>query len=146
MRAVIQRITQGSVSVNQRLIADLIGPGLLIFLGIGKQDNEGIAIQLAKKISNLRIFSDENGKMNLSILDVKGKSIVVSQFTLFADTKRGNRPSFTEAGEPEIAKYLFDFFAENLESLGVPTQQGEFAADMQVSLTNDGPVTIWIEI
>ncbi len=146
MRAVIQRITQGSVSVNQRLIADLIGPGLLIFLGIGKQDNEGIAIQLAKKISNLRIFSDENGKMNLSILDVKGKSIVVSQFTLFADTKRGNRPSFTEAGEPEIAKYLFDFFAKNLESLGVPTQQGEFAADMQVSLTNDGPVTIWIEI
>lgn len=146
MRAVIQRITQGSVSVNQRLIADLIGPGYLIFLGIGKQDNEGIAIQLAKKISNLRIFSDENGKMNLSILDVKGKSIVVSQFTLFADTKRGNRPSFTEAGEPEIAKYLFDFFAKNLESLGVPTQQGEFAADMQVSLTNDGPVTIWIEI
>ncbi len=146
MRAVVQRITQGSVSVNQRLIADLIGPGLLIFLGIGKQDNEKIAIQLAKKISNLRIFSDENGKMNLSILDVNGKSIVVSQFTLFADTKRGNRPSFTEAGEPDNAKYLFDFFAKNLESLGVPTQQGEFAADMQVSLTNDGPVTIWIEI
>lgn len=146
MRAVLQRITQGSVQVDQRLIADQIGPGLLIFLGIGKNDNEEIAIQLAKKISNLRIFSDENGKMNLSIRDVEGKSIVVSQFTLFADTKRGNRPSFTEAGEPEKAKFLVDYFAKYLEYLGVPTQQGEFAADMKVSLTNDGPVTIWIEI
>jgi D-tyrosyl-tRNA(Tyr) deacylase len=146
MRAVLQRITQGSVQVDQRLIADQIGPGLLIFLGIGKKDNEEIAIQLAKKISNLRIFSDENGKMNLSIRDVEGKSIVVSQFTLFADTKRGNRPSFTEAGEPEKAKFLVDYFAKYLEYLGVPTQQGEFAADMQVSLKNDGPVTIWIEI
>jgi D-tyrosyl-tRNA(Tyr) deacylase len=146
MRAVIQRITQGSVHVNQHLVAYQNGPGLLILLGIGKKDNEEIAIQLAKKISNLRIFSDENGKMNLSIKDVKGKSIVVSQFTLFADTKRGNRPSFIEAGEPEKANFLVDFFVKYLESLGVPTQQGEFAADMQVSLTNDGPVTIWIEV
>jgi D-tyrosyl-tRNA(Tyr) deacylase len=146
MRAVIQRITQGSVQVNQHLIADQNSPGLLIFLGIGTKDNEEIAIQLARKISNLRIFSDENGKMNLSIRDIQGKSIVVSQFTLFADTKRGNRPSFIEAGDPEKANFLVNFFANYLESLGVPTQQGEFAADMQVSLTNDGPVTIWIEI
>jgi len=145
MRAVIQRISQGSVSVNQRLIAGQVGAGLLIFLGIGKNDSEETAIQLSRKIANLRIFSDDNGKMNLSILDIKGKSIVVSQFTLFADTKRGNRPSFTEAGDPEKAKLLVNLFARNLETLGIPTQQGEFAADMQVSLTNDGPVTIWIE-
>ncbi|MBW6474552.1 MAG: D-tyrosyl-tRNA(Tyr) deacylase, partial [Anaerolineaceae bacterium] len=98
-----------------------------------------------KKIANLRIFGDEDGKMNLSILDLKGQAIVVSQFTLYADTKKGNRPSFINAANPEKADQLVNYFADQLRSFGIPTQQGEFAAHMMVSLVNDGPVTIWIE-
>jgi D-tyrosyl-tRNA(Tyr) deacylase len=132
--------------VEQKTIAEQNGLGLMIFLGIGKNDEENTALQMAKKIANLRIFADDQGKMNLSILDIHGSAIVVSQFTLFADTKRGNRPSFIESCEPEKAKYLVDFFAQKLQTMGIQTQQGEFAADMQVSIINDGPVTIWMEM
>lgn len=145
MRALIQRISQGSVSVDHELVAGEIGIGLMIFLGIGQDDSQPKAEQLAKKIANLRIFGDEEGKMNLSIRDVSGQVIVVSQFTLYADTKKGNRPSFISAASPEKADHLVDYFADQLRSHGVPVQQGVFAAHMMVSLVNDGPVTIWIE-
>ena len=145
MRALIQRINNGSVSVDQRIVAGEIGSGLMIFLGVGHEDNQEKAVLLAKKIANLRIFGDENGKMNLSILDIQGQAIVVSQFTLYADTKKGNRPSFINAANPEKADQLVNYFADQLRSFGIPTQQGEFAAHMTVSLVNDGPVTIWIE-
>lgn len=145
MRALIQRISKGSVSVDQRIVADEVGIGLMIFLGVGHEDNQEKARILAKKISNLRIFGDHEGKMNLSIQDIQGQAIVVSQFTLYADTKKGNRPSFIDAANPEKADQLVNYFADQLRSFGIPTQQGEFAAHMMVSLVNDGPVTIWIE-
>ncbi len=146
MRALIQRINKGSVTVDQRIVADEIGFGLMIFLGVGHEDNQEKARVLAKKIANLRIFGDEDGKMNLSVLDLKGQAIVVSQFTLYADTKKGNRPSFINAANPEKADELVNYFADQLRLFGIPTQQGEFAAHMMVSLVNDGPVTIWLEI
>lgn len=145
MRALIQRISHGSVSVNHKIIAGEIGTGLMIFLGVGHEDSHEKADHLAKKIANLRIFGDAEEKMNLSILDVHGQAIVVSQFTLYADTKKGNRPSFIKAASPDIADELVNYFADQLRSYGIPTQQGEFAAHMMVSLVNDGPVTIWIE-
>ena len=144
MRAVIQRVNHGRVTVTNKVIAD-IGKGLVILLGVGPEDNESNADALAKKIAQLRIMEDEQGKMNLSILDTQGAAIVVSQFTLFADTRKGNRPSFINAAPPELASPLVDYFVEQLRSLGVPTQTGEFGAHMQVELENDGPVTIWIE-
>jgi len=145
MRVLIQRISKGSVTVDQRIVADEVGIGLMIFLGVGHEDNQEKARILAKKIANLRIFGDEDGKMNRSILDLKGQAIVVSQFTLYADTKKGNRPSFIDAANPDKADQLVNYFADQLRSFGIPTQQGEFAAHMVVSLVNDGPVTIWIE-
>jgi D-tyrosyl-tRNA(Tyr) deacylase len=145
MRVLIQRISKDSVTVDQRIVADEVGVGLMIFLGVGHEDNQEKARILAKKIANLRIFGDEDGKMNRSILDLKGQTIVVSQFTLYADTKKGNRPSFINAANPEKADQLVNYFADQLRSFGIPTQQGEFAAHMMVSLVNDGPVTIWIE-
>lgn len=145
MRALIQRISKGSVKVDDRLVAKEIGFGLMIFLGVGHEDTQENADQLAKKIANLRIFGDQEGKMNLSIQDIKGEAIVVSQFTLYADTKKGNRPSFVKAAEPGKANQLVDYFADQLRSYGISTQQGEFAADMKVALINDGPVTIWLE-
>lgn len=145
MRALIQRINKGSVSVDQRTVAEEIEIGLMIFLGVGHEDNQDKADLLAKKIAHLRIFGDEDGKMNLSILDIKGQAIVVSQFTLYADTKKGNRPSFIKAANPEKADQMVNYFADQLRSFGIPTQQGEFGEHMLVSLVNDGPVTIWIE-
>lgn len=145
MRALVQRISKGSVEVDNRVIAKEIGDGLMIFLGVGHEDNQKNAELMAKKIANLRIFGDEEGKMNLSIRDINGQAIVVSQFTLYADTRKGNRPSFINAAEPISANNLVDYFSVQLRSYGIPTQQGEFAANMKVSLTNDGPVTIWLE-
>lgn len=145
MRALIQRISNGSVIVDNRTVAKEINDGLMIFLGVGHHDDTKNADSMAKKIANLRIFGDQEGKMNLSILDIKGDAIVVSQFTLYADTRKGNRPSFINAAHPEIANKLVDYFSKQLQSYGIPTQQGEFAAHMKVSLVNDGPVTIWIE-
>ncbi len=145
MRALIQRISHGSVSVNNENVAGEIGTGLMIFLGVGHEDSQEKAKQLAKKIANLRIFADEEGKMNLSIQDFSGQAIVVSQFTLYADTRKGNRPSFINAANPDKADQLVNYFADQLKSFGIPVQQGVFAAHMMVSLVNDGPVTIWIE-
>lgn len=145
MRAVVQRVRHGKVSVDRRIVAE-IGNGLVILLGIGPGDDEEKARTLARKISMLRIFADEEGKMNRSCIDIGGHAIVVSQFTLYADTRRGNRPSFIEAAPPDLARPLCDRFAQLLSQAGVPSQQGEFGADMQVLIENDGPVTILFEI
>ncbi len=145
MRAVVQRVTQGKVSVAGRSIAE-IGAGLVILLGIGPNDDEEKARNLARKIALLRIFADAEGKMNRSCIDIGGQAIVVSQFTLYADTRRGNRPSFIDAAPPDLARPLCDRFAQLLSEAGIPTQQGEFGADMQVQIENDGPVTILFEM
>lgn len=145
MRAVIQRVARGRVSVSERTTAD-IGPGLVILLGIGPQDGEEQACYLARKIALLRIFEDQAGKINLSVQDIGGEAIVVSQFTLYADTRKGNRPSFVNAAPPEIASPLVDRFVDLLRSEhNIPTQTGEFGAHMVVEITNDGPVTIWLD-
>lgn len=144
MRLLIQRVSQASVTVNEETISK-IGKGLLILLGIGHGDSEEQAAFLAEKTANLRIFEDEQGKTNLSILDIKGEAIVVSQFTLYADTRKGRRPSFVDAAQPEIAEPLVNRFAELLRGHHVPTQAGKFGANMQVEIHNDGPLTIWLE-
>lgn len=144
MRALVQRVSQGRVSVEGKPVSE-IGPGLVILLGVGHGDTEAQAIYLADKIANLRIFEDEQGKVNLSVLDVKGEAIVVSQFTLYADTRKGRRPSFIDAALPEVASPLVERFAEFLGQQGVPTQKGIFGAHMQVEIFNNGPVTIWLE-
>jgi D-tyrosyl-tRNA(Tyr) deacylase len=145
MRAIIQRVQHSSVIIEEKKIAE-IAHGLVILLGVGPGDDEHIASLLARKIATLRIFSDAQGKMNLSVLDVKGSAIVVSQFTLYADTRKGHRPSFTDAALPALASPLVDHFTGVLNELGVPTQAGEFGAHMLVNIANDGPVTIWMEI
>lgn len=144
MRLIIQRVSHASVTVEQQTISK-IGKGLLILLGVGHGDGEEQAAFLAEKTANLRIFEDEQGKTNLSVLDVKGEAIVVSQFTLYADTRKGRRPSFIDAALPEVAAPLVERFVELLRSHGVPTQTGKFGADMKVEIHNDGPVTIWLE-
>jgi len=145
MKAVIQRVTRGSVEIDGRRVAE-IGPGLVILLGIGPGDTPGVAAKLARKIAMMRIFGDENGKMNLSVLDVQGAAIVVSQFTLYADTRKGHRPAFTDAAPPEIASPLCDQFVAALREAGINTQTGEFGAHMVVDIQNDGPVTILLEL
>jgi D-tyrosyl-tRNA(Tyr) deacylase len=145
MRAVIQRVKQGKVTVEGEVVAE-IGQGLVILLGVGPEDDLSNAELLADKIAFLRIFSDREGKMNLSVRDVAGEAIVVSQFTLFADTSRGRRPSFIGAGKPEIAEPLVEDFARFLAERDVPTQTGVFGAHMDVALINDGPVTIVMEL
>jgi D-tyrosyl-tRNA(Tyr) deacylase len=144
MRVILQRVAHGRVSVGDRTIAE-IGPGLIILLGVGPDDGESEIRYLAQKIANLRIFEDDNGKMNRSLLDIGGGAIIVSQFTLYADTRKGRRPSFTDAALPEVANPLVERFAEALQELGVATQTGEFGAHMLVEIANDGPVTIWME-
>jgi D-tyrosyl-tRNA(Tyr) deacylase len=144
MRIVLQRVRRGSVSVAGRPVAE-IGPGVVILLGVGPDDSEEHARYLVEKIANLRIFEDEQGKINRSLLEVGGAAIVVSQFTLYADTRKGRRPSFTGAASPELAQPLVERFAALLAQQGVPTQTGEFGAHMLVEIVNDGPVTIWME-
>ena len=144
MRALVQRVKYGKVSVAGETTAE-IGKGLVILLGIGHGDGEAQAVFLADKIANLRIFEDGEGRMNLSLLDIAGAAIVVSQFTLYANTEKGRRPSFTEAALPELARPLVSQFADLLSARGILTGQGIFGADMQVEIHNDGPVTIWLE-
>lgn len=145
MRALIQRVKSASVTVEGSELSR-IDQGLLTFLGIGKGDDEAKLQKLIEKISKLRIFEDEQGKMNLSLLDIKGAHLIVSQFTLYADTLKGNRPSFIDAAPPDVAEKLYLRAIDISKSLGLSTHGGKFQADMKVSLINDGPVTLWIEV
>ncbi len=144
MRAVIQRVSRASVVVEGR-VAGEIGAGLVVLLGVGRTDNPESASYLAEKIVNLRIFSDDAGKMNLSLLDVGGSALVVSQFTLYGDTRGGRRPSYTQAAPPEEANRLYQEFVGSMRGLGVKVETGVFQAHMQVELINDGPVTILLD-
>jgi D-tyrosyl-tRNA(Tyr) deacylase len=144
MRALLQRVSQASVSVRGEVISQ-IGKGLLILLGVGPEDGAGQAEYLADKVSHLRVFEDGNGKTNLSLLDVAGEAIVVSQFTLYADVSRGRRPSFVGAASPAVAEPLVTRFVELLRGHGIAAQLGAFGEHMVVDIRNDGPFTIWLE-
>ncbi|MCO6542171.1 MAG: D-tyrosyl-tRNA(Tyr) deacylase [Lactobacillus sp.] len=144
MKVVLQRVQQASVTINHQLVSQ-IGAGLLLLVGFGQDDNSEAVDYLSAKISKSRIFADENDKTNLSIADVKGEILSVSQFTLYANTKKGNRPSFTEALEPQKAQKLYELFNQQLANTGVNVKTGVFGADMQVELINDGPLTIIYE-
>ena len=145
MRALVQRVSQAAVDVAGKRIGE-IGPGLLILVCAMQGDGSEKPAQLAAKISRLRIFKDDAGKMNLSLLQTGGSALVVSQFTLAGDTSRGNRPGFSQAAAPEAGQALYEAFATEIANLGIPTQTGEFGANMAVSLINDGPVTLWLEV
>ena len=147
MRACVQRVQSASVTLPQeenRRVSE-IGQGLLVLLGVGTADTENESALLARKCSELRIFEDENGKMNRSLSDVGGSMLVVSQFTLYADCKRGRRPSFTDAAPPERADQLYQHFAEEVRRRGIPIALGAFRSEMYVHLINEGPVTIWLD-
>ncbi|MDA3857379.1 MAG: D-aminoacyl-tRNA deacylase [Roseovarius sp.] len=144
MRALLQRVSEASVAVDGKLVGQC-GPGLLILICAMQGDTEADADRLAAKIAKLRIFTDAAGKMNRSILDVGGSALVISQFTLAADTSRGNRPGFSSAAAPDDGRRLYEHFAARITAKGIATQTGQFGADMKVSLVNDGPVTIWID-
>jgi D-tyrosyl-tRNA(Tyr) deacylase len=145
MRAVIQRVSEASVTVDGALTG-AVGKGLLVLLGVGHADTEEIARAMAAKIAKLRIFSDAEGKMNLSVLDVGGGVLAVSQFTLLADTRKGNRPSFTDAAPPDKANALYETFCNAVAAQGLPVGKGIFGAHMDVRLSNDGPVTIVMDM
>lgn len=144
MKALIQRVKRASVTVENELYSS-IGKGLLIFLGVEKDDTSANALKLAEKVANLRIFEDENEKMNLSVKDVQGEILVVSQFTLCGDCKKGTRPSFDKAAPPDAAVKLYEEYAENIRALGLVVKTGKFRAMMDVELINDGPVTFLVE-
>jgi D-aminoacyl-tRNA deacylase len=141
MKIVIQRVSESSVKVNGEIVGE-IGKGLMLLIGIDEKDEKSDADWLVQKILNLRIFGDENDKLNLSILDIKGEILCISQFTLIADYKKGNRPSFIKAAKPDKAIPLFEYFKEEIAKSGLKTESGIFGADMKVALINDGPVTI----
>ena len=144
MIALIQRVSAAQVSVEDNVIGK-IGAGLLVLLGVEQGDDKTVASKLADKVIGYRVFSDEQGKMNLNLQQVAGELLVVSQFTLAADTQKGMRPSFSKGAAPDTARELYDFFSEHCRQRGVKTENGQFAADMQVTLTNDGPVTFWLQ-
>jgi D-tyrosyl-tRNA(Tyr) deacylase len=144
MRALLQRVRDASVTVEGRIVGE-IEAGLLILICAMPEDTPDVATRLAEKISKLRLFKDEVGKMNLSLLQTGGAALVVSQFTLAADTSRGNRPGFSGAAKPDDAERLYLHFAESLRALGIPVATGTFGADMAVALVNDGPVTLWLD-
>jgi D-tyrosyl-tRNA(Tyr) deacylase len=145
VRALVQRVSQAAVRVDGETLGE-IGPGLLILVCAMQDDDDSKPRLLAEKLSKLRIFKDVAGKMNLSLKDTGGSALVVSQFTLAADTSRGNRPGFSTAAPPAEGERLYELFAEEVAAVGIPTARGRFGADMAVSLVNDGPVTIWVEV
>jgi len=144
MRAVLTRVKSASVTIDGEVVGR-IGQGFLILLGVGPEDTEDKCRYLAEKALGLRIFEDENGKMNLSLSDVGGSVLVVSQFTLYGNCRKGRRPSFVEAAGPELGNRLYEQFLKNCEDLGFPPQHGRVGADMQVESVNDGPVTLWLD-
>ena len=144
MRAVVQRVSRASVEVEGKIVGQ-IDRGLLVLLGVAKTDDEADADYLAEKIAGLRIFEDSDGKMNLSVKEVHGAVLAVSQFTLFGDVRRGKRPSFDSAAPPDLARHLYEHFVERLRAHGLPCETGVFQAMMNVSLVNDGPVTILLD-
>ena len=144
MRVCIQRVKQASVTVERELVGE-IGPGMLVLVGIGQEDGEEEVVQMVEKLVGLRIFQDDEGKMNRSLLDMQGEMLVVSQFTLWGDCRKGRRPSFTSAAEPELAERLYERFVERVAGQGVHVATGQFAAQMDVALVNDGPVTLVLE-
>jgi D-tyrosyl-tRNA(Tyr) deacylase len=144
VRALLQRASRAEVRVDGEAIAT-IGPGLVVLLGVGPDDDESTADALAGKVAELRIFRDDDGRTNRSLIDVAGDAVVVSQFTLFADTRRGRRPGFTAAAGPELAERLYDRFATALGARGPRVAKGRFGAEMEVELVNDGPFTIWLD-
>ena len=144
MKLVVQRVKKAQVEVEQKIVGK-IESGFLVLLGVTHKDTTEQADYLVKKLCNLRVFSDENGKMNLSIKDVKGELLIVSQFTLYANCQDGNRPSFTNAAKPEQANELYEYFCKKCEDNGIKVEKGIFGADMKVELINDGPVTIILE-
>ena len=147
MRALLQRVTGAGVRVggpDGELVGE-IGPGLVVLLGVGPDDTDAVADDLARTVAELRIFRDDGGRTNLSLLDTGGAALVISQFTLYADTRRGRRPGFTRAAAPGLAERLYSRFADALRRLGIRTATGRFGAAMQVQLVNDGPFTIWLD-
>ena len=144
MRALVQRVKESSVAVQGSIVGE-IGPGLTILLGVTHEDCEADSLFLAEKVVHLRLFADEQGKMNLSVLDVNGSILIVSQFTLYADCSKGRRPSFIDAAPAEKARLLYEHFCQAVRAFGVQVQTGVFQADMQVAIVNDGPVTVLIE-
>lgn len=145
MKVVLQRVQEANVKVDGEIIGE-IGRGYVILLGVGKDDNREVAEKMADKIKKLRLFADENDKTNLSIDDIGGEVLVISQFTLYADARKGTRPSFIEAGPPQLAEELYEYFLKLCEERFSKTAHGSFGADMQVSLVNDGPFTILLEM
>ncbi len=145
MKIVLQRVKRAKVTIDNKVNGE-IKKGYLLLLGIGKNDNEETAVQMIEKVKKLRLFEDENGKTNLSLEQVGGEVLVVSQFTLYADCRKGTRPSFTDAAPPEMAENLYKFFLLKCKELFGDVQHGEFGADMEVELLNDGPFTIYLEI
>jgi D-tyrosyl-tRNA(Tyr) deacylase len=144
MKALIQRVSSASVDINEKCVGD-IGKGLLILLGVEKNDDKASADKLLKKIVGYRIFPDQEGKMNLNLQQIEGQLLVVSQFTLVADTKKGLRPGFSSGASPEHGEKLYNYFVEQAKEPIAKVETGQFGADMQVNLTNDGPVTFWLE-
>jgi D-tyrosyl-tRNA(Tyr) deacylase len=144
MRFIIQRVKEASVSVDNEVIGS-IGHGLLVFVGVSENDDKRIADKMIDKMTKLRIFDDENGKTNLSISDVNGEFLIISQFTLYADCKKGNRPSFIKAGNPDMANELYEYVISEVTKKGFKPEHGSFGADMKVSLLNDGPFTILLD-
>lgn len=145
MIALIQRVSQASVSVSGKIIGE-IQHGMLVFLGVEPSDSRSELDRLVNKVCNYRIFNDELGKMNLNVSQVNGEILVVSQFTLMADTKKGNRPGFSFAGDPQASEMLYDAFITQVSERGIRCASGQFGADMQVALINDGPATFWLQV
>lgn len=144
MRAVVQRVARGRVTVAGQTVGE-VGPGFVVLLGVGRDDDAAAAAYLAEKVANLRVFDDDQGKMNRSLLETGGGALVISQFTLYGDVRRGRRPSYIQAAPPEAANALYQQFCAGLRRLGVPVATGQFQTHMQVDLTNDGPVTILLD-